>query len=336
MAPVVLGLSLPGVFALILQVLSTYYPEGVNTAMNVANRLMQAPLGVFGQALALASFPALAQFFAQGQMGMFRDQLAKTVRTVLVLTIPISVLFLVMPHEIVRVAFEYRSFGIEDTERTASILRMFGVGLAAWSLSPVLMRGFFAVQRSVTPIVIGTLTTVFFVVMSVGVVQAGLPYEMLALAGSIAAIAMAIAMLFAVRKVIDGLDLAGILATTVRSVIASAVAGVVPLLIVYVAADVLESAGKLGLLFVVGVGTIVFGWVYYWVAKRIGLDEVGYVERALERRRLAKEQGSEPVVEVAVESEDSGEAEESGEGPGEEPAVDDESGEDGEDQDKDR
>src|SRR5690606_36967450 len=73
MAPVVLALSLPGVFALILQAFSTYYADGVNTAMNVANRLMQAPLGVFGQALALAAFPALAQFFAQGKMEMFRD-----------------------------------------------------------------------------------------------------------------------------------------------------------------------------------------------------------------------------------------------------------------------
>lgn len=291
MAPVVLGLSLPGVFALILQAFSTYYADGVNTAMNVANRLMQAPLGVFGQALALAAFPALAQFFAQGKMDMFRNQLAKTVRTVLVLTIPVSVLFVVMPNELVRVAFEYRSFRIEDTARTASILRMFGIGIAAWSLSPVLMRGFFAVQRSITPIVIGTLTTALFVAMSLWVVQTGRPYEMLALAGSISAIVMAIVMLLAVRRVTDGLDLVGILNTAARSLVASLVAAVVPLLIVYVAPDVLSSAGKLGLLFVVGVGTIVFGWVYYWVAKRIGLDEVGYVERALERRRLAKEQG---------------------------------------------
>lgn len=289
MAPVVLGLSLPGVFALILQILSTYYADGVNTAMNVANRLMQAPLGVFGQALALAAFPALAQFFAQGRMDMYRDQLAKTVRTVMVLTIPVSVLFVLMPNELVRVAFEYRSFGIEDTERTASILRMFGFGIAAWSLSPVLMRGFFAVQRTVTPIVIGTLTTVLFVAMAVAVVQLELPYEMLALAGSIAATVMAIAMLLTVRKVTDGLDLAGILNTLVRSTVAAVVAGVVPLAIVFVAPDVQESAGRLGLIFVVGVGAIVYGWAYYWVAKRIGLEELAYVERALARRRSSSE-----------------------------------------------
>lgn len=316
MAPVVLGLSLPGVFALILQAFSTYYADGVNTAMNVANRLMQAPLGVFGQALALAAFPALAQFFAQGKMKMFRDQLAKTVRTVLVLTIPVSVLFVVMPNELVRVAFEYRSFGIEDTERTALILRMFGFGIAAWSLSPVLMRGFFAVQRSVTPIVIGTLTTALFVAMSLWVVQTGRPYEMLALAGSISAIVMAIVMLLAVRRVTDGLDLVGILNTAARSLFASLVAAVVPLLIVYVAPDVLSSAGELGLLFVVGVGTIVFGWVYYWVAKRIGLDEVGYVERALERRRHAKEEG------VADGSGSSDAGADSGDDTGSEPGAD--------------
>ena len=49
---------------------------------------MQAPLGVFGQSLALAAFPALTQFFAQKRMDMFRDQLASSMRTVLYLSLP--------------------------------------------------------------------------------------------------------------------------------------------------------------------------------------------------------------------------------------------------------
>ncbi len=65
MLPVVLGLSLPAVYGLIMQSLASKYPEGINTAVDLANRLMQAPLGVFGQSLALAAFPALSQFFAQ-------------------------------------------------------------------------------------------------------------------------------------------------------------------------------------------------------------------------------------------------------------------------------
>ncbi|MCC7229906.1 MAG: hypothetical protein IT203_05895, partial [Fimbriimonadaceae bacterium] len=78
MLPVVLGLSLPGVYALIMQAFGSYYPDGVNTYLEYANKLMQAPLGIFGQSLAIAVFPALSQFFAQKQMDAYRNQLTST------------------------------------------------------------------------------------------------------------------------------------------------------------------------------------------------------------------------------------------------------------------
>jgi putative peptidoglycan lipid II flippase len=60
-APVILGFSLPSMVNIITQKFaSSYGSDGINTILATANNLMQAPLGIFGQSLALAAFPVLA------------------------------------------------------------------------------------------------------------------------------------------------------------------------------------------------------------------------------------------------------------------------------------
>ncbi|HWA83073.1 MAG TPA: lipid II flippase MurJ, partial [Fimbriimonadaceae bacterium] len=93
LGPVVFGFSLPSVAALITQKFASSYDAGVNTVMTLSNNLMQAPLGIFGQSLALAAFPVLAEFYATKQNTAYRRQISKTLLTILYLAIP-SALFL--------------------------------------------------------------------------------------------------------------------------------------------------------------------------------------------------------------------------------------------------
>jgi hypothetical protein len=64
MLPVMFGLSLPGVYMLILRVFGSLLPAGAISALDNANRQMQAPLGIIGQGIALAIFPALTTLAA--------------------------------------------------------------------------------------------------------------------------------------------------------------------------------------------------------------------------------------------------------------------------------
>jgi putative peptidoglycan lipid II flippase len=292
MAPVVFGLSLPGVYGLIMRGFGSYYPDGVNTALDLANKLMHAPLGVFGQSFALAVFPALTQFFAQGRMDLYREQCARTLRTTLYVGLPVSALLLVLAHDVVAAVLQYGRFGAADTAVVARSLQWFSLGIAAWCLHPILMRAYFSMHRSVKPIVMGTVATAIFVGLAFVLGWTPLGFYSLPLASSISAIVLALMMLIALRKDAGGLDLAGIAATFGKGLLGAVAAG----LVVYAGASLLPTGEGLGLgrnaaafarLAVLGISGI---WVYYGVTRALGMPETAYINRAL--GRLAARRGT--------------------------------------------
>jgi putative peptidoglycan lipid II flippase len=290
MAPVVFGLSLPGVYAVFMRGFGSLYSVGVNTALDLSNVLMQAPLGVFGQSLAIAIFPALSQFYAQGRMDRYSEQLSKTLRQVIYLTVPISALMLAGAQDIVTVLCQYGKFKGADTQAVAQCLEMFTFGITAWCMHPVLMRGFFAAQKSLTPVVLGTLTTaVFYGLMCL--LRIPLGYLGLPLASSIAATFLAALLLWKVKGVADGIDYKGILRTLAFCVAASAaVYGAVALGVHLLPTSTglkanLVSAIRLGVFGLVGV------WVYYGITKRLKMPETGYLDRAFSRSKAKSGRG---------------------------------------------
>jgi Na+-driven multidrug efflux pump len=92
MLPVMFGLSLPGIYMLILRVFASWLPAGAISALDNANRQMQAPLGIVGQGVALAIFPALTTLAAREDWGALRETLRRGLRLVWFLTAPATVL----------------------------------------------------------------------------------------------------------------------------------------------------------------------------------------------------------------------------------------------------
>src|SRR6202049_3254281 len=62
--------------------------DGPMTWLNMAFRLMQLPLGLFGVAVGTVTLPLISRSAAVGNTGEFRSALAHSIRLVLLLTIP--------------------------------------------------------------------------------------------------------------------------------------------------------------------------------------------------------------------------------------------------------
>lgn len=280
MLPVVLGLSLPGVYAIIMRLFGSYYPDGINTALDWANKLMQAPLGVFGQSLAIAVFPALSQFVAQARMDLYRGQLERTLKTVLYITLPISSLLFALAHDVTTLLFRHGKTSAQDVPTIAASLQMFCIGITAWCLHPVLMRAFFALQQSTRPIVLGTVTSAVFVGLCFGLRLTPMGYLGLPLASSLSAILLATMMLVAIRRQIGGLDLGGLGRTLAKSLVAAIFAGVVAW-----AGTLVWTAGAGA--FASGFRAVVLGlvgaWAYYFVCRLMRMPETETIDRALAR-----------------------------------------------------
>jgi putative peptidoglycan lipid II flippase len=283
MLPVILGLSLPGVFAMIMIAFGSYFSAGTNTILDLSNKLMQAPLGIFGQSLAIAVFPVLTQFYAQNRMDMFRSQLDRTLRTVIYLTVPISVLLAVLAPQIASGLYLSNKVTADQTAQIAVCLQIFCIGIWAWCLHPVLMRAFYSLQDTVTPVIVGTLTTGIFVGMLTILMRTPLSYRALPLAGSIAPILMVIVLCWVAAKKLGGMDFAGLLTTFGKSAVASiAVAAVCGIVALTPLAGKMEGH-KVATLIITAFVFCIAMWVYYFITKALKMPECEYLDRVMNK-----------------------------------------------------
>jgi putative peptidoglycan lipid II flippase len=289
MLPVILGLSLPAVFGLIMQHYASQFPDGTNTVLDLSTKLMQAPLGILGQSLAIAVFPVLTQFFTQNRMDMFRNQLDRTMRTVIYLTVPVSVLLAVLAPQIASGLYLSNKVSLEQTNQIAICLQIFCLGIWAWCLHPILMRAFYSMHDTKTPVIIGTATTVVFVGLALILMKTSLSYHALPLAGSISPILMVFALCYVAAKRLEGLDYASLVTTFFKSVGASigvalvcAVFALTPLLNTLIHSGPFADKtwwAKIATLSVAGFAFCLAMWVYYFITKALKMPETEYLDR---------------------------------------------------------
>lgn len=197
--PVILGLSLPQTFSFINTMFASLLAGGTITALDNANKLMQIPLGIFGQAISIAVFPAMSMLAARGEMDGFRRTFMQGTRAMWFITLPISLLMIVVAPEFVSLILGWGKFTAENTRITAIALGVYSAGLFAFSCQSILNRAFFALHDTLAPMIIGTLTTVIFVGLNFLLIRR-FDYVGLAAAGSLAAVINMAWMLIALRR----------------------------------------------------------------------------------------------------------------------------------------
>lgn len=290
--PVIVGFSLPSMVTIITQKFASSYGEGANTALGYANNLMQAPFGIFGQSLALAVFPVLAQFVAQNRMDLYQVQVSKTLRQVIYLGMPSSVLLGALAPSLVHVIYGYgKAQDPQQLSLIAGLLRVYCVGIFAWCMQPVLMRGFFSLHKTFKPIAISTGFTGFFIVECVFLTANHMDIHMVPWATNIAAILLVIALFIALEMDVAKLDRKGILLTLGKSALGSFGLGVAAYLGGLAVPAVSSAIGRLHLpgahrvaeIFAVGAVCLVAAWVYHFITAALGMPETQYLARAMRR-----------------------------------------------------
>ena len=278
--PVILGFSLPSVCALITQKFADYYPMGINSVLTLSNNLMMAPLGIFGHSLALAAFPVLSQFFAQNRMDLYRDQVSKTLRTTIYLSMPAGAILLALAPQIVNLAYGYGKADRVELANTSSALQVFALAVWAWCMQPILMRGFFSIHQTARPIIIGTFMTAVFIGLCYIGTQAQVVFLVLPAATNLAAILLVFALFLALEREVGTLDRRGITVTLLKSLIGSSVMGALAYGAFYALPNHL---GKVTLFVAFMFVFCSVTWVYFFVTKALGMPETAYFIRAMDR-----------------------------------------------------
>ncbi|MFH1156559.1 MAG: murein biosynthesis integral membrane protein MurJ [Pseudomonadota bacterium] len=154
--PLMVGLTMSFSTELLLKYFGSFLSPGNIAALNYSLRIMFILVGLFGQAVGVASYPYLTQLAARGRMDELNQLLNQTLKYLL-LVIPASVLIIVLRHEIVLLLFQRGRFNAEATQLTARILPYLMAGTFAFAAQTVVVRGYYATQNTWFPALFSTL-----------------------------------------------------------------------------------------------------------------------------------------------------------------------------------
>lgn len=126
--------------------------------LNVAFRLMQLPLGMFGVAVATVTLPVLSRVATDGITPKFREVLGGGNRLVVFLTLPCAVGLFILAHPIISVLYERGQFKPHESVAAAGALRWYGVGLVFYACLKVVQPAFTAIGRNRIPMYVAFLS----------------------------------------------------------------------------------------------------------------------------------------------------------------------------------
>src|SRR3990172_6358349 len=154
--PIMLGFSLVVVDEWMTRVFGSFLLAGAITWLNNARRLMQVPIGIFGQASGVASYPFPSALAARGEKEAMWETLSATLRWVFLVSCAAAAVTSVLSREVVLIVYKRGAFTIEDTLQTAAALAFFSAGIPMWCAQTIVSRGFFAMKDTWTPTLVGT------------------------------------------------------------------------------------------------------------------------------------------------------------------------------------
>jgi putative peptidoglycan lipid II flippase len=157
MGPAVIAASAVQVNVLINSGFAASLGNGPVSWLNIAFRLMQLPLGVFGVAIGTVTLPLVSKSVAVGNTGEFRTILARGMRLAFLLTIPSAIGLAMLASPIISVIYQHGRFTPEMTRQTAGALEFYAVGLVSYAVLKVLTPAFYAIGKRNTPMVVSFL-----------------------------------------------------------------------------------------------------------------------------------------------------------------------------------
>ncbi|HEU5097900.1 MAG TPA: murein biosynthesis integral membrane protein MurJ [Roseiflexaceae bacterium] len=131
--------------------------SGAVAANGYALQLMLLPHGLIALSLGTVIFPQLARAFAAGDRPEVGRLAFGATRQVLFMALPAAIIVGLLGMPIVRALFERGQFTAESTALTSQALTFYAVGLAAFAAAEILVRTFYAMRDTRTPVLVGVL-----------------------------------------------------------------------------------------------------------------------------------------------------------------------------------
>jgi len=227
MAPRLVGVAAVQLNFWLNTVLASGQPAGSLTGINLALPLMLMPEAAIAQSVAIAALPTFSAQVARGHKDEMQAALASSLRAVLLLAIPATLGLILLRTPLVALVYQRGVFTADQSVLVSWALLWYAAGLVGHSMVEIVSRSFYALNDTKTPVAIGVAAMALNFGLSLAFAAlfqriGWMPHGGLALANSAATFLEAAAMLFVMRRRLNGLQTGRILRGVLKSLLATA------------------------------------------------------------------------------------------------------------------
>jgi putative peptidoglycan lipid II flippase len=281
MWPRTLALGILQISLLVETVIASTLNVGSVAVINLANNLQAVASSIVGISIATAIFPILATHASRGDKESLLRDFSLALRQILYVTVPLSLFIILLRAQIVRVILGTGQFSWQDTQLTAAALGVFALSIFAQSAVQLLLRVYYAIQNTRTPLYISSAVLVIHVAAAIpmayyfGVVG-------LAAAFSIESFAFLLLLLWGLQQKLNFIGITGVRLSLLRTFIATVVAGLVLWGTLHVVAHTVDMTRTWGIAvqglsgaIVGGLAFIAVGWLLRSEEQRTIVEWIG-------------------------------------------------------------
>jgi putative peptidoglycan lipid II flippase len=210
MGPRMFGAAIVQLMLWVNTLLASHMAGGSVFSLTSGFSLMLMAQAAIAQSVATAVMPTFSAQFAQGKLDALRKTLASALRGVILLSVPATAGFILLSVPLVTFLYQRGEFTPETTQMVAWALTWYAAGLVFHSVLEVLVRAYYAMHDTKTPVIVGasamTLSIILSLVFAPLFQSIGwMPHGGLALAVSVST-ALEVSILFLImRKRLEGI-----------------------------------------------------------------------------------------------------------------------------------
>lgn len=224
--PAILGASVNQINVLIDRTIASGLPSGSISVINYANQLTLLVESIFVAPFITIMYPVITKMIVNKDIDNTKKTIKESVNSVSLLVTPAMIGFLIFSREIVILLYGRGAFEQQAIQNTSNVLFYLSLGLIGFGFREVLVRVFYAMQDTKTPVINSVIAMIMNIILNIilseiyGVVG-------LALATSISAIFAVILLFISLQRKTGLVEFKNISITFVKILIASLAMGVI-------------------------------------------------------------------------------------------------------------
>ena len=228
--PMLVGVAIGQLNTFVDRALATTLSDGKLSALNYANKLNDFVMALFVTSVVTVIYPKLSKMSNSENNNGFVNTIVKSSNAITLVVLPIAAGAIVLAEPIVKILFQRGQFDAHSTAMTSMALRFYALGLLAMGMRDILYRVFYSMSDTKTPMINGSIALIINIILNILLIKK-LDYIGLALSTSISSIITIILLFISLNKKVGYFGGDKIIKTGLKSLISSAIMGVVALFV---------------------------------------------------------------------------------------------------------